>query len=390
MTPGPQGARPARPGDVRRGGGVPVPPPADPRRGVRGDAEGDAGGAPRAVRRMARAAWPASGCSEYEEIVALPPGAGVPVPARSWARSTRRRGTWAAARPNTCPRRPPGRRPVATSSRRRGLLARASALLADDDPERLRLQPTLGRAMFEAGEIEAAGELLRRAAEEAEREGDRSTAAWARVNAMVVGAAIGVTSVTEVIEQARATAEMFEELGDEGGLASAYGVMGQYQFFGGSCADAAATLEEARRRAEAAGRTAQAFDATWWIAAALFFGPTPASEMRGDSSWRRRPAPGDAVGGGGVPPRRTAGSRRSRAGSTRRGRASGRGRRSNGSWAERSGWRRSPGTTSGRSRWRPAGTPRRWRPAERGSRRRRRWGTGGTRPRSPAYWRTRC
>jgi class 3 adenylate cyclase/tetratricopeptide (TPR) repeat protein len=160
----------------------------------------------------------------------------------------------------------------------RGLLARASSLLADGDPERLRLQPLLGRAMFESGEIEAAGELLDRAADEAERAGDRSTAAWARVNAMVVGAAIGITSVSQVIEQARATAAMFEELGDEGGVASAYGVMGQFQFFGGSCAESAATLEEARRRAEAAGRTAQAFDATWWIAAALFFGPTPASE----------------------------------------------------------------------------------------------------------------
>ena len=50
-----QGADPSRSGRVRRRGRVPVPPPADPRRRVPGDAEGAAGRAPRAVRGLARA-----------------------------------------------------------------------------------------------------------------------------------------------------------------------------------------------------------------------------------------------------------------------------------------------------------------------------------------------
>ncbi|HEY7280558.1 MAG TPA: adenylate/guanylate cyclase domain-containing protein [Actinomycetota bacterium] len=161
----------------------------------------------------------------------------------------------------------------------RSLLARATSVLDGGDPQRLRLQPALGRAMFEAGELEAAGELLKRAADEAERAGDRPTAAWARVNAMSVDAALGVASVTDVVEEARATAAVFEELGDEGGVASAFTVMGQFQFFLGSCADAQATLEEAARRAEAVGDSAQVFEATWWLMSALFFGPTPATEV---------------------------------------------------------------------------------------------------------------
>jgi tetratricopeptide (TPR) repeat protein len=160
----------------------------------------------------------------------------------------------------------------------RSLLARATALLPEGDPDGLRLQPKLGRAMFEAGEIEAAGELLDRAADEAERAGDRSTAARARVTSMVVGAALGVTPVNEVIEQAKAAMAAFEELGDEAGVVSAAGVLGQFLFFRGNAAESAAILTTASRRADAAGLQGEVFEATWWLMAALFFGPVPASE----------------------------------------------------------------------------------------------------------------
>ena len=83
------GARPARAGPTRAldasgRGAVPVPTPADPRRGLRGDAEGAPRRAARALRGLARSGSPGERIDEQEEILGLPPraGRGAPTPAR--------------------------------------------------------------------------------------------------------------------------------------------------------------------------------------------------------------------------------------------------------------------------------------------------------------------
>jgi len=160
----------------------------------------------------------------------------------------------------------------------RSLLGRASVLLPEDDASRLRMQPLLGRAMFESGEIDAAAHLLARVVVEAERAGERSTAAWARVIQMEVGASAGGQRQADVIALAGEVADEFEDLGDDAGVATASIVVGQFQFFVGRCREAEATLERVRRRTAAAGLHEQLLAATWWQMAALYFGPAPASE----------------------------------------------------------------------------------------------------------------
>ncbi len=157
------------------------------------------------------------------------------------------------------------------------LLGRATALLPDGDASRLRMQPLLGRAMFESGEIEAANELLLRTIEEAERSGDRLTESWARVFGMEVGGSLAIGSQLDIVAGAQAVARVFEELGDEVGVATASTVEGQFQFYLGQSRMAEATFERTRLRAAAAGVEPE-LTATRWELVAMFFGPTPVSD----------------------------------------------------------------------------------------------------------------
>ena len=130
-----------------RRGRLPLPAPADPRRGLRRAAEGDARRAPRALRRLARGARP--DLVELRRDRRLPPRAGGAVPRRA------RLSLSGSAR---------GRQPCSGASRGAGargdtnaavtLLERASALLAADDPRRLALLPTLGLALYLLGRLD--------------------------------------------------------------------------------------------------------------------------------------------------------------------------------------------------------------------------------------------
>src|SRR4051812_4105670 len=88
------------------------------------------------------------------------------------------------------------------------------------------MQPLLGKAMFESGEVEAAAELLERAVAGAERAGNRLTAARARLFGMELVASLGLQRQNEVVDRTRAAAAEFEELGDEAGATSAACVVG--------------------------------------------------------------------------------------------------------------------------------------------------------------------
>jgi tetratricopeptide (TPR) repeat protein len=160
----------------------------------------------------------------------------------------------------------------------RTLLERAAALLPEGDPLRLSIQPGLGSALFESGEIERAHAFLTQTVEQADSVGDRSASAWARIVLMEVEASRPTRSQAELIAETEDLIREFESLGDELGVAQASTVAGQYLFFQGQARDAEAMLSAARDRAIRSGVQEQALVATWWIFAALFFGPTPVSE----------------------------------------------------------------------------------------------------------------
>ena len=114
-------ADPPREGAVRGRGRLPLPPPADPRRRLRRAPESHAGGAARALRRLAGAARDGAGRAGRDPR--LPPRAGRPL--QAGARPTRRdpgRARRRAARgrrpPRALARRRPGRRRAARAGAR--------------------------------------------------------------------------------------------------------------------------------------------------------------------------------------------------------------------------------------------------------------------------------
>jgi tetratricopeptide (TPR) repeat protein len=133
------------------------------------------------------------------------------------------------------------------------LLSRAASLRTGNDPARLALLPDLARALTETGELARAQALLTEAVEGAAAAGDRRVGAYAVLERVRLRASLALEGWAE---EARREAErllpVFEQLGDERGLAQAWGLLG-------------ATLrhwcqleasEEARQRAVALARRA--------------------------------------------------------------------------------------------------------------------------------------
>jgi class 3 adenylate cyclase len=107
------------------------------------------------------------------------------------------------------------------------LLARAASLLTDHDSARFALLPDLARALTETGELARAQALLTEVVEGAADTGDRRVGAYAVLERMRLRASLALEGWAE---EARREAErllpVFEELGDERGLAQAWGLLG--------------------------------------------------------------------------------------------------------------------------------------------------------------------
>jgi tetratricopeptide (TPR) repeat protein len=159
------------------------------------------------------------------------------------------------------------------------LLARASDLLPDGDPELPSLLTLLGTAMFDAAKLPPALEILRRAQRAAAAAGQRGTELRARMNELYIlmfGDPAQQTGAA-LAEAEGAIAEL-EQLDDAGALAAAWGVVAQV---GNMRTDdalwkegAAQALECARR----AGLRREAAEATRTLVAALAYGATPVEE----------------------------------------------------------------------------------------------------------------
>jgi tetratricopeptide (TPR) repeat protein len=157
-----------------------------------------------------------------------------------------------------------------------GLFRRAAALLPANDPTRLRLLPSLGRALTEAGDWEGARAVLSEAVTGAQAAGERLAAADAAVALTFVELH---TDPDTSHAKARATLEpairTFEELGDKAGLARALGMAGLLRFWGGEMADAIEELELAARYAREAGDRTQEVVSLNSVLMGLVYGPEP-------------------------------------------------------------------------------------------------------------------
>ena len=159
------------------------------------------------------------------------------------------------------------------------LLARASDLLPDDDRRRLELAPELGGALIDMGQLASAKEVLSRAIAVAEAAGDRRSEWYARVGYAGAQLRIDPEGATEEVSSTVDQAiTVFNELGDELGLARAWLRLSDVHWMASRWGARADALERASEHARLAGAAREQALATGALALCFYWGPTPVGE----------------------------------------------------------------------------------------------------------------
>jgi class 3 adenylate cyclase/predicted ATPase len=160
------------------------------------------------------------------------------------------------------------------------LLDRARTLLPLEDPHRREVPLILGPSLVPVGEPERAEAVLAEAIDCARQAGDEAREWRARLEQRLLRLQFDPASSTDddLLREAQAAADAFEELGDGQGLAKALRLQGQALYWMGQRAAAA---EAAERAIELADRVGDWHERAWslsLLAYALYDGPAPASE----------------------------------------------------------------------------------------------------------------
>jgi tetratricopeptide (TPR) repeat protein len=158
------------------------------------------------------------------------------------------------------------------------LLERATGLLQADDPRRLRLLPLLGRGLREQGRLDQADAVLVEAGERGRAAGELAVAADAGVTLAEqrfhrpTQTGVGREDVLREIE---AAIKVFDEVGDDAGLARALTLRGKTRLWAG---EAAAALPDFASAAQLTHNQAEVTDSLQYMCLAFRVGPTPAEE----------------------------------------------------------------------------------------------------------------
>ena len=159
------------------------------------------------------------------------------------------------------------------------LLGRAASLLPEASRERLQLLPVLAEAARETGDLARADDILREALSSAAAVGDRRLEALAVIDREYLWEYTDPTTREErVLQTAEDAVRLFEELGDDLGLAKAWHLSAQAYW--GLCryADMEEMLERALVHAERAGDGRSRSLILDGLARAAHLGPTPVDE----------------------------------------------------------------------------------------------------------------
>ncbi|MGZ4386093.1 MAG: BTAD domain-containing putative transcriptional regulator [Gaiellaceae bacterium] len=173
-----------------------------------------------------------------------------------------------------------GRRAFARSDAPAGvnLISRAASLLPPDDPRRVDLIPNV-RVVQGMSDLSWADRVLTEAVEAAATNGDRRLAAQALVQRGLFRL-FTEPDVTpeELIDVAERATAVFQELGDDLGLARAWRLRAQAHYLGRRFAQCADDSEQALGHARRAGDRFEEREIAEWLAAALILGPSPAGD----------------------------------------------------------------------------------------------------------------
>jgi class 3 adenylate cyclase/tetratricopeptide (TPR) repeat protein len=162
------------------------------------------------------------------------------------------------------------------------LLGRAASLLGDDDPERLALLPDLGSALFEAGGLLRAREVLVEAVAGARHAHDAALGAHAGLRLALLDTHTDPETGTmeRLYRESERAIPIFEQAEDHAGLAQAWRLTGLAHFWLGRTGMAIKALERAIEHARRAGAAREEADSLEWLPIMAIFGPMPAEDGR--------------------------------------------------------------------------------------------------------------
>ena len=157
------------------------------------------------------------------------------------------------------------------------LLPRAAKLLPSGHPARPGLLAHVGQALMEHGELERADEVLADAEKAAAAVDDRAAEATARLSRLLVRLYREPEGATDAIRaEVDQVAPVFEELGDEHGLARVARLRTEIDWMGARYGAVEESLERTIAHAGRAGDRRMEMDGLGQLASAVLFGPTPA------------------------------------------------------------------------------------------------------------------
>ena len=177
---------------------------------------------------------------------------------------------------------PAGRRAFAHGDMRgaANLLGRARELLPAEDALRRELLPDLAEALSEEGELGTASSILDEAVARAAAAGDARTEAHATIVRMLLAESTEPEGRSDVaLKELERIIPIFEQLGDDLGLARSYRLVGDVYWTRAQYANCITTLLQALDHARRAGAVREETECLGQLAGAYLYGPTHVDEV---------------------------------------------------------------------------------------------------------------
>jgi class 3 adenylate cyclase/tetratricopeptide (TPR) repeat protein len=159
-----------------------------------------------------------------------------------------------------------------------GLLARAAALLPDNEPSRLELELDLVRVCFDAGDFPRAESSIAHVMRAGKELADERLVARAQLESLTLWSMVAGAEAGIHLEEFRETVAVLEGLGDEVGLAQGLFYLARAHFFDGQCAIGDGAFERAIDLADRQGLDRESYDWREWQATLRRYGPMPVDE----------------------------------------------------------------------------------------------------------------
>lgn len=159
------------------------------------------------------------------------------------------------------------------------LLGRAAALLPATDVERAVVCTELGKALTEMGDMTAAAKAIDEATSVAERTGDLVARTRAGLARLMLASSVDLTGwVDEASGEAERAIAVLTDLGDDLGLAQAWGVLCEVHYLRGRVAASEEALRRCGEHARRAGDLREETDTAAGLAWTAVEGPVPVQE----------------------------------------------------------------------------------------------------------------